>query len=426
MEVLLDRKKAPKITEIPSISILDVKKETLNNGLNVLSLKQESFNTLKFEISIPKRYDVSTNYALGYLTTRMLQEGTESLTSEEISDKIAMNGAFFEVNYSNDSISLQLYCLQPFFKELLHLVYDILYRPSFPNAEFENLKSRYIQQFLTNIEKTSYLASIYSKQTLFGEGHPYTVNTAISDIETIQLEMVKEYYQKAILEAKPVFYLTGEFGENEVNYIKDVFKQINFKEDQYSLATQELNQFGERHIHKDNAVQNTIAITAKSILKSHQDYHKLVVTNEILGGFFGSRLMKNIREDKGYTYGIYSRVIALKYDAYFYIGTDLKPAFVAPCLEEIKKEIHILRNEKVSSSELDVLKNYLLGRFSSSLSSVYDHMKKRKTIHHLHLKDTFFSEYLDTIKKIDSSDIMDIAQKYLDVDKFSILNVGAA
>jgi len=424
MQQLLDRTKAPAMQVIPSIPILDIDRSILNNGIDLFSLAQPSFKTISFEVCIPKDYARSSNYALGYLATRMLQEGTHSLDSEQIAQQIAANGAFFEASYSNDYISLQLYCLQPFFEELLHLVHDILYQASFPLKEFENLKSRYIQQFQTNIEKTSYLASTHSKQLLFGQNHPYTTNTSLENIESIQLEEIKDYYQQLILKSKPTLYLTGEFGRSELKCVEEVFGKGDVNEEVYSLDVVTQRTVGQQFIHKENAVQNTLAIVGKSILKTHEDYHKLMITNEILGGFFGSRLMKNIREDKGFTYGIYSKIVSLKHDAYFYVGTDLKPDFVSPCIEEIKKEVKTLRNEKISAEELNILKNYLLGRFSSSLNSVYDHMKKRKTIQNLQLKDSFYDEYLQTVKEINSTDIIEMAQKYLNFDEFLVLNVG--
>jgi len=425
MQQLLDRTKAPAMQVIPSIPILDIDKSKLSNGVDFFSLAQPSFKTISFEVCIPKDYSRSRNYALGYLATRMLQEGTNNLDSEQIAEQIAANGAFFEVNYSNDYISLQLYCLQPFFEDLLHLVYHILYSPSFPDKEFENLKSRYIQQFQTNIEKTSYLASVHSKQLFFGQDHAYTTNTSVQDIETIQLEDIKDYYQQVILAAKPTVYLTGEFGHKEIDCVEEIFgKGVINESYNHALERQTQKSVGERFIHKENAVQNTLAIVGSSVLKTHEDYHKLMITNEILGGFFGSRLMKNIREDKGFTYGIYSKVVSLKHDAYFYIGADLKPSFVSPCIDEIKKEINVLREEKVLAAELEILKNYLLGRFSASLNSVYDHMKKRKAIQNLRLKDSFYDEYLNTVKQISTTDIMEMAQKYLNFDQFLVLNVG--
>ena len=351
---MLDRTQAPVAQGIPITPILQSEKHVFSNGLNLFALSASTFKTIKFEVSIPRSYE-TTNYALVYLTTRMLQEGTKHLSSEQISNKIAANGAFFEISVSNDYINLELYCLRPFFKGLLSLVYSIIYSPSFPEKEFENLKSRYVQQFLNNIEKTSYLASVHSKLLLFGSHHPYTTNISLKEIQTIDIESVKGYYKSYIQNVIPQLFLTGEFGEEEVKMIEKVFGP---------LGSESLNEFfqqkpqgfiGEKFIEKENAVQNTLSISTKSVLRTHQDYHKLVVTNEILGGFFGSRLMKNIREDKGFTYGIYSRLVSLKNDAYLHIGTDLKLEYVVPCIEEIKKEIQILKTDKISESELYIV-----------------------------------------------------------------------
>ena len=158
--------------------------------------------------------------------------------------------------------------------------------------------------------------------------------------------------------------------------------------------------------------------------KSHPDYKKILVANEILGGYFGARLMKNIREEKGYTYGIYSTIVPLKNSCYMVIGTDVKREFTQNTLQEIYKEIGILSDTLVPDNELETIRNHMIGSFQSNLNSPFALADKFKGVHFHGLDYSFYSQYFNILKQITSREIREIARQYLAPNSMSQVVIG--
>ncbi|MFK7900356.1 MAG: M16 family metallopeptidase [Cyclobacteriaceae bacterium] len=416
---------APVSGAIQSTSIRTPESVKVNNHSFLHILSEPCQGAVKFELSFPRNYD--SPFELVYLATRMLQEGTDKLSSKEIADRIAYYGAFLEIKLTNDFVNIELYCLKKFFGELAPLVFEIITTPSFPEKELTTLKNRYLQQLSNNLEKTSYLASLHAKKELLGMDHPYASNTLdpIDTLETISIHQVISYYTNHIKEIAPTFFLTGDVEQEEINLIIKLASSLtNIKvPSQLTKSTPKSVQQSVQ-IPKEGTVQQTVAMGKVAIAKQHPDFHKLSITNSLLGGFFGSRLMKNIREDKGYTYGIYSRITSFKHASFFYISTDLAPEHSINCINEIKKEITLLQNKLVDTEELMVLKNYLLGQFSSSVTSVFDHMRLFKSVNNQGLTLDYYKQYLATLESITSEEIQQMAISYLDTEKWLELTVG--
>jgi predicted Zn-dependent peptidase len=160
------------------------------------------------------------------------------------------------------------------------------------------------------------------------------------------------------------------------------------------------------------------------INRSHPDYQKFLVTNEILGGFFGSRLMKNIREDKGFTYGIGASVNVFEHEAYMVIGTDVKKEVANQTFEEIEKEIKMLQTTLVDEEELAIVKNYILGSFMGSINTPFSLIDKYKTLHYSNLNYDYYDRYYETISQISAETVREIAQQYLNYDEMVKISVG--
>src|SRR5690606_8798304 len=162
----------------------------------------------------------------------------------------------------------------------------------------------------------------------------------------------------------------------------------------------------------------------KLFTKEHPDFVKLLVVNEILGGYFGSRLMKNIREDKGYTYGISSAMVPLKNKGYFIIGTDVNKENTGNTLQEIYKEIETLQNSLVSEEELNTVRSFMVGSFLSEINTPFALADKFKGVHLYGLDYDFYDAYLHTVNNITSIEIQNLAHQYLQKDTFSEVVVG--
>ena len=178
------------------------------------------------------------------------------------------------------------------------------------------------------------------------------------------------------------------------------------------------------YLEVEDSIQSSIRIGRRIISKNHPDHFGLIILNEILGGYFGSRLMKNIREDKGYTYGIYSSLAHYVQDNFWVIGSDVGKQFIEPTLEEVFKEFKRLQEEPLDHTELETVKNYMLGNFLSSLETSFSLAGKFKKVHFFGLNYDYYDKYIDTIHTINAKRLQDLAGKYLNREDFKIVTVG--
>jgi predicted Zn-dependent peptidase len=178
-------------------------------------------------------------------------------------------------------------------------------------------------------------------------------------------------------------------------------------------------------IEKTSSVQSAIRIGKKLFNRNNPDFREIQLLNLILGGYFGSRLMKNIREEKGLTYGIYSAIEAYPNDACWYIDTEMNNELCNQGVEEIYKEVKKLRTEKIGIDELRVAKNYLLGSFLRSIDGPFSLADRFKILQDYNLTYQYYYEYIDIIKKSTPERLIELADKYLNEETFTKIRVGA-
>ncbi len=248
----------------------------------------------------------------------------------------------------------------------------------------------------------------------------------MSDYDAIKREELLAYYQAAFKAENCVIVAAGRFEVKEFNLLNQFFgNQWNNK------STSVINSFSysatvgkEIIIEKPTAVQSAIRMGNLSINRKHEDFAKLQILNCLFGGYFSSRLMLNIREDKGYTYGIGSGIASLKDAGYFYIATEVGTEVCANTLAEIEKEINILHTNLVTENELNLVRNYMLGSMLGSLENAFSHADKFKNLYFSGLDYSYYQNYINTVKTITAQEIQTTAQKYLNWQSMTKVIVG--
>lgn len=354
------------------------------------------------------------------------QKEQEELSSSEISEAFDRIGAFIDLNHSSDRTGIVIYCLSRFLPEVLPLVQELIQKATFPEKELEELRNITQQNLRVNKEKTAYLASVELRAGLFGSDHPYGKTQNETDIESIKLEQIKAHFDRYIKNGKFTIVLAGQVEDKDVNIVKEYLGSYDASNESAVITPEsQVDYIGKQIlIEKQDSVQSSIRIGRRLFTRHHPDYFKMLVTNEILGGYFGSRLMKNIREEKGLTYGISSNLITLRHGGYFMIGTDVKKEFTQQTIDEIKKEIYRLQTELVEDEELQTVKNFMAGEFAGSLNTAFEVADRRKILLLDGLPADFFNRYIDQIHATTSEDIMEMANTYLRPDEMLEVVVG--
>ncbi|MBL3657096.1 M16 family metallopeptidase [Fulvivirga sediminis] len=413
----------PPITH--NISTFDLKQvsKTTSGDVDIYYLNAGTQPVIKLEFLFP----IGGNYyeprpGVSMLCLQLLKEGSTNYTSKQIADSLAQFGAFLDINPSFDAPSISLLCLNKHLNSLLPIISDILLSPSFPDEELETLKRIQIQNLKNQNRKNNVIASKNFRNALFGDEYPYGKIISETDITNITTDDIKAFFTSNLSQFE--IFVSGALDQHLNSIIRNFqntkpkAKYSNSSNIQYHFQPQIINQ------NKDNSSQTSVRVGKPIISKSHNDYVKLLITNHILGGYFGSRLMKNIREDKGYTYGIYSSIVNLQYDSYLVIGSDIIKESLDDTLAQIRREISILQNEPISSSELDAVRNHLIGSFQSSINTPFAIMSKFKNIHMHGLDYSFYNNYITSIQSIDPYTILNTANEYFSLKDMTIVTVG--
>ena len=423
----LNRKQAPDFKTIDKIHIQRAVENTLDNGIKVYAIDSGSQELTKIEFLFKAGMYYQSQPLLASAANNLLETGTKNYTANELSDNIDFFGSFFECSVEQDFASLALFSLNKYLDKSLHYVEDIIKNPTFPKDEFDIYISNKKQKHLVNSEKVNVLARRRFSELVFGEEHPYGVTVKDNDFDKLTLESVIEFYKTFYHSGNCTIIASGKLSKDLIETLNRFFGKTTWGHLQAipvpKLEVDTTKQ--QKHfIEKPDAIQSAVRVGRLLFNKKNTDYFKFQVLNTILGGYFGSRLMANIREDKGYTYGIGSGLSSLVNAGYFFISTEVGADVTNQTLTEIYKEINILRTKLVGKEELETVRNYVLGQFLRSVDGPYALADKFKAIWEFDLDYTYFEKYFDAVKTITPQDIKDLANKYFQEKDLIELVVG--
>jgi len=427
MTEILNRNIAPKINQISELIDLKPEKYVLSNGVQVYVFNNPNQELLKIELVYNAGSSVSKKPLVASAANNMLVEVTKNYNAKELADNIDFYGAYFETSASRDYASVVLYSLNKFIDSTIPLLAEVVENASFAEKEFELYKIRKKQEFDVNNEKVSFIARQRFSSLLFGENHPYGSYAKVEDFDSLTREDLIEFHETNYLNGGFKVFVAGNFGDNELelldSYIGKLPNTNSITNSNIDWVVKPAKEY--KHlIKKDNAVQNAIRMGFAGIHRDHEDYFGLKILSTILGGYFGSRLMTNIREDKGYTYGIGSAYSSMSRESLFFISTELNSDVVDLAIEEIFKEIDRLKVDLVDEEELFTVKNYMQGSIQRSFDGSFALLDRYKEIELNTLDNKYYHRYVEKIKQINAKELKSLAQKYFDNDKMYILSVG--
>lgn len=419
---MLDRKNAPPFVKTNSLQLPESREIVLPTGLKIHLIEGVQQDVVKLEVVFAAGKWFETKTGLSHFTAQMLEKGTEKRSSFQISEVLDQFGAHLEISPGFDFVSVSLYSLKQKLKFLLPVFMDVITAPSFPEKEWKQAQDIAIQNLKINEEKTGYLASKYIRQNIFGDTHPYGPSPEASDIKQITTTHLSGYFKARFGASK--IYIVGQLVDKDietlVKELSQLRSQMNTAAELYSIASGPSHQ----HIEKKNSVQSSIRLGRKTLLKGKSDYFDIQIVNHLLGGFFGSRLMKNIREEKGLTYGIYSSISAFQQESLLTIGADVDRRNLTPAIQEIKSELKKLRSEEVTTQELTLAKNHFIGSLQSDMANPFAVAEKIKNIHLFSLTGDFYQRLIDKVDKITPSRVQEVAELHFHEKVFFEVTVG--
>ncbi|WP_338873742.1 pitrilysin family protein [Spirosoma sp. SC4-14] len=413
--MVLDRTQSPAFQIIQEVRLPAFQTFSLDNGIPLYLIDVPHQPVLRIECIFEAGTWQEKIPGTSFFAFKMLTEGTANRSSAQISEYFDRYGAFLELNSGPDRASVVIYCLTKFLPDILPLLRELLTESTFPQKELEDLRNITLQNLRVNYEKNAYLAGVLFRKQLFGAQHPYGRSQRPEIIEQLSRESIVDFYEQDIRNRPYQILLAGHASETEVILINRALGQFPIQKNEVSPIDHTIA--GEDHLpilaEKSDSVQSSIRVGRRLFTRAHPDFFRMLVTNEVLGGYFGSRLMKNIREEKGFTYGISSNMPSFRRDGYFLIGTDVNKENTQQTLDEIRKEIRILQTEPVGQQELDTVKNFMAGEFVGSLNTPFEIADRYKVILLDGMPANFLTTYIERIRSVTPEDIMAMANQYL-------------
>ncbi len=427
-EINLDRRTMPAFGKQTKIDIQHAQESKLANGIPVYSVNAGTQDVVKIELIFPAGARQQGLPLIADTTNAMLEEGTTKHNSEEIASLLDYYGSFLETSAHHDYASVALYTLGKHVSKVLPVLEEIVKEPSFSQSELDIYLTNKKQRFLVEDKKVRVVAARNFPALLFGDNHPYGHATKIEEYDTVKRDTLQSFHKTNYSANGCAIVVAGKVKDSVLNSLGDSFGGSNWKsaDAQLNGKTFEVQPSAEKKhlIVKEKAMQSAIRMGRMLFVKSHADAIPFQILNVILGGYFGSRLMSNIREDKGYTYGISSGIVYLKEAGYFQVASEVGTDVCDKALVEIYKEMDKLCTEPVPDAELQLVKNYLRGNFLRSMDGPFALAERFKQVWLHGLDYSYYEKYVATLADITSAQLKDLAGKYFQKDSIYELVVG--
>jgi predicted Zn-dependent peptidase len=397
----------------------------LDNGIPVYILDFPGQEILKIEAVFKAGRPEEVKRMASRATGRLIQEGTNNRTGETIAELIDFYGATFSVPSNLDTAAFMLFSLRKYAHELIPVFSELLREPVFPETELETFKRTSMQELQVDLEKVDVLAYRKVTELIFGEQHPYGYNSTPDDYINLTRDDLIAHYQSWYTPSNCLLFASGRVDSTVLNLLNEHFGQHNPQGKKAAYTSQvPVQKPGKVIVPHPGSLQTAIKIGRRTFSRHHPDNNGFFVLNTILGGYFGSRLMMNIREKKGYTYNIYSSNDTYLHDGCFYIATEVNSDKAAATIKEIWKEIKSLRTKPVGESELEMVRNYLLGMLLNGLDGPINTSDVVKGLIVENLPLETFDQLAETIRTITPAQLLDLANRYLQEEDFWTVVVG--
>lgn len=408
-----DRTLAPPVADLSRLELPPYETQRLSNGIPLYVVNSGTQEVVKLEVVFHAGRPWEHKHLVARATLSQLKEGTAHHDTAAIAETFDFYGATLQTPYNLDTSSIVLYSLNKHFHKVLPLMAELLESPTFPKKELDTFIQRNQVELQVELSKTDVVAYRTITEMVFGSGHPYGYNSFPETYESLSRDDLVEHFQKHYVSENCAIFLSGRIEPGMISFIDEHLSRAIRPGSSAPPLPEATDVPPQRiHVNHPDRVQSAIRIGCRLFNRRHPDYAGMYVLNTILGGYFGSRLMDNIREDKGYTYNIYSSLDPMRFDGAFFISTETGTEFVRDTLAQIYHELDLLREQPVDEEELAMVRNYLLGGFLNMLDGPFNVADIVKTIILEDLPADYFERTVQAVNRITAEELQALARRY--------------
>lgn len=409
-----NRSTPPPIRGISSLRLPDIGLHTLDNGIPLYEIRMGTQEVVKLEIVFQAGRPYEKKQLAARACAGLLKEGSRNYPAKQIAEELDFYGCSLGLPANMDTASVVLYSLSKHFDKALPILEDMLAAPTFPETELNAFIKRNQRRLEVDLAKNDILAYRKITELIFGEMHPYGYNSYPETYAALRRDDLAEHFARLFNNRNCVAFISGRSTPDIIAMVNERLSR-GIAPGEAAQAALQISQQPPQpvKIERPDTVQAAIRIGRRLFNRHHEDYMGMYVLNTILGGYFSSRLMANIREEKGYTYNIYSTLDPMQFDGCFYVGTEVGNEFVEDTLRQIYFEMSRLQEEPADDEELAMVRNYLMGNFLAMLDGPFNVSDVVRTQVTEGLPPSYFERLTERVRTITADELQQLAQRYL-------------
>jgi zinc protease len=421
----LNRKVAPPVKDAREfeLELPPYVRYTLSNGVEVYAIDLGKVDAMMVSWIFDAGNSYETGKGIAAAANSLLKNGTSARKAFDISEHFDYYGAYLNRACHHETAELTLHCLNQHFRELVPVIAELVSDSVYPEEELAIYKKNAQQRLQVSLKKSDFVAGRLIDSYLYGEGHPYGRFNNPEDYQALMREELLDFYQERYQAGACRIMAAGKLPADLIPLLEQHFGALPLGKPAMGAAVPEFEirpagQKKYRVTNDSNGVQGSIRIARNFPNRHHPDFQRVQVLNNVFGGFFGSRLMTNIREDKGYTYGIYSYLVNNRQESALMISTEAGKEVCEPTIEEVYKEMNLLREELIDEEELQMARNFAIGSVLGDLDGPFHVASRWKSILLNGLDENYFREGVRIVKTITPEELRELAIKWLDPAEF--------
>jgi zinc protease len=421
----LNRKVAPPVKDAKEfeLELPPYVRYTLSNGVEVYAIDLGKVDAMMASWIFDAGNSYETGSGVAAAVNSLLRNGTSVRKAFDISEHFDYYGAYLSRACHHETAELTLHCLNQHLRELVPVVAELLTESVYPEDELAIYKKNTQQRLQVNLKKSDFVAGRLIDAYLYGETHPYGRYNKAEDYQALNREELVRFYRKHYQYGACRIIVAGKLPADLIPLLEKHFGALPLGKPAVGDAVPlfpivPAGQKKYRVTNDPDGVQGSIRIARNFPNRHHPDFQRVQVLNNVFGGFFGSRLMTNIREDKGYTYGIYSYLVNNRQESALMISTEAGKEVCEPAIAEVYKEMELLREELIDEEELQMARNFAIGTVLGDLDGPFHVASRWKSILLNGLDENYFREGIRIVKTITPEELRELAVKWLDPAEF--------
>lgn len=363
--------KQPPLTIPSTLDVPAADCHSAANGTNIYVINCPQYEVVRLSFVFHAGTITQRHPFVASATANMLAEGSAALSSQQIAERLDYFGSYFDINIDRDYAYITFCSLSKFFEPTADIIEEVILRPTFPAEEVATYSAKRRQQLSIERRKVETIAREKFAQAIFGKSHPYGISYSEELYDGLCREQIEEHYSRCYTAQRCIVVCSGNINDKVLQRIESIARQLPMSEADSNVTLPPFDTTHSTRQQHDGAVQSSIRMGRLLFPRTHEHFIPMQVLSTVLGGYFGSRLMQNLRERNGYTYGVFCAMVNFQHTGYLALATQTGKEVTEDALQQIAYEIERLRTEPIPQEELDLVKNIMAGELMRILDGPF-------------------------------------------------------